>query len=63
MDTTMAQLIERLGSFGLLGVVLFYFLQRYERLFKDLTTALTLNSTRLTRIEIKLGIQDEEGKP
>ena len=59
MDQITAQIIERLGSFGLVAVVLVYFLVKYERLFQHLEKALTANAVRLARIEVKLGIDNE----
>ena len=60
IDTAMVQLIERLGSFGLVAIVLIYFLGKYERLFGHLEKALNINAQRLSRIEMKLGILEDE---
>lgn len=60
IDTAMVQLIERLGSFGLVAIVLIYFLGKYERLFQHLERALNTNAQRLARIEMKLGILEDE---
>ncbi len=49
------------GSFFLVAVVLWYFMNRYEKLFVKLDTTLNRMTQRLTRIETKMGLDDHKG--
>jgi hypothetical protein len=57
LNTAFLSALERMGSFLLLAVVLWYFLARYERAFVRLERVFSRFEVRVARIEAKLEIE------
>jgi hypothetical protein len=51
------------GAFFLVALVLWYFMNRYEKLFVKLDSTLNRMTQRLTRIETKMGLDDHKEQP
>jgi hypothetical protein len=64
MDIT-PELISSLkegGAFVLVAMVLWYFMNRYEKLFMKLDSTLNQFTVRMARIETKLGLETPNDK-